>query len=124
MMSENNGAEVLSELVSLGWKTQDTYKSSEFLPLIDGAAVYAIFAYSHDAFSCDYFEPKLAYIGQSENLKSRIMGHEIVSELRSGGFFVAVYFLQQEVENLRKHEAELIFRYSPPFNTIGKKRGF
>lgn len=66
----------------------------------------------------------VSYVGQSQSLARRLRaGHEILYELRRD-HFVRQWFKCFPENLLRDTERELIKFYDPPFNIIGRRRGF
>lgn len=96
-------------LVSVGWKTPDTY-GNEFAPLENIPAVYLLWG------SRDFQEWVIGYAGMSTQLANRIASHSIRRKMGKSGFWVSCWFMPTPAGLLRQVEREIIFAFNPPWN--------
>lgn len=106
-------------LIADGWVTQDTY-SKEFAPLIDGPAVYLFLLHERE----EYRKAIVAYVGMSDRLRRRIATHNILPLLQKPGYWPMTWFRPVPRKLLRETEREYIRRFDPPWNIVGRVRGF
>jgi excinuclease UvrABC nuclease subunit len=110
-----------AELIASGWRTQDSYyKQYEMIP--DESGVYMITAITDRPYGTPTTEV-IAYIGMSKRLSSRHKAHPITKELYRQKYYCRVFFKRFPTEKIRVIERELIHKYNPPYNIIGKRRG-
>ena len=120
-MAEWVNADVVERrLIEGGWLTPDTYNDS-FAPLTSGPAVYLFALFSREAF---YESCVVAYVGMSTKLKQRLSQHEILDELDRPDWWVKRWFLPTRRESLMQEKRKLIAAYDPPWNIVGRKKGF
>jgi len=101
-----------------GWLSPDSY-SREFSEAEAAPAVYLFALYGDE----DLRSALVAYVGMSINLQQRWNGHDVLALVRQAGPFVKRWFRPTESALLRAVEADLITKYTPPWNTLGKPRG-
>ena len=106
-------------LVADGWRTPDTY-GNEFAPVPNSAGVYLFLHYSDELFHC----AKVAYVGMSIDVDRRWAGHEILRSLSKHGRWTQRWFKPARASDLRHVEASYIVKFNPPWNIIGRQRGF
>jgi excinuclease UvrABC nuclease subunit len=102
------------------WLTPNTYDHNFAEP--SGSGIYLLCQrkiwYDHSG----KVRFKILYVGMSKNLRLRIEGHSVLSELRESFEDVVVFFRNYPGE-LRKLERDFIQKFNPPYNIIGRKRG-
>ena len=98
-----------------GWKTPDTYTNS-YSQLPKKSGVYIFLRRDIDQKK----EDKILYVGMSISISKRIESHNIIPLIKD---FFQIWFKEYPKEQIREIERELIKKYNPPFNIIGRERG-
>jgi len=110
------------QLSEAGWQTPDTY-SGAYALIPDTSGVYLL-----ECFKYEDYEQKLigvCYVGQARSLLRRLSKHEILQKLRCEyEFYVRRWFRLVPIDKLREIERQFIKFYNPPFNILGRRRGF
>jgi len=109
---------IRDELLSGGWVSPDTY-ANHFSPIILGPAVYLFLIYPDRIFD----RALIGYVGMSKCLSQRLNGHEVYRKISDHGFWPCRWFMPTSAPDLRKVEADLIARFDPLYNTIGRPVG-
>jgi excinuclease UvrABC nuclease subunit len=104
-----------------GWRTPNSY-SHHYAPIPNGSGVY-ILGGSINKTYCEDKKEKVLYVGMSTILCNRIRGHSVIKEIEEINMYVRVFFKSYHSSIIRKEEGELIKKYNPPYNIIGKIRG-
>lgn len=115
-------AEFEGELAAAGWKSPDTYDNCFDEPG-RRAGVYVFTLYNPENVSRRYVKCLVAYVGMSTSIGPRWQGHEILRELNKPGYWVRRWFRVLNPNLLREVEADLICRFNPAWNVLGRKRG-
>lgn len=110
---------IKKELIADGWASPDTY-DNYFKPEIDGPAVYLFLLFNREE---RYSHGLVAYVGMSQNLRSRWETHNILPTLYVGDYWPQRWFKPVDVSELRSTERSYIERFDPPWNIVGRKRG-
>ena len=110
--------ELRKGLISDGWRTPDTY-CKQFADIDAFPAVYLFLSTIDDAFEKSF----VAYVGMSTNLRQRMAGHEVLSDLAGRGYHSMRWFKRISKADLRRVEASYIQKFCPPWNISGKPRG-
>ena len=116
-------ASMRNALVNDGWLTPNTYCNFFDVPG-DFPAVYLFSIRKSDEFiSPDFDKYLIAYVGMSTRLSERLSGHPVKRELRDANYYVMTWFKRIDAEKLRDVESELILKFDPPWNIVGRVRG-
>jgi hypothetical protein len=104
----------VDDVLGDGWRTPNTY-CHKFDVLGDFSAVYALVVYDEE------YNYKIAYIGMSTRIARRFFNHHALDVIqKSGAHYVQTWFKRVPKDQLRDQERELIRKYDPPLNLIGK----
>lgn len=122
-MADSKGLE--SVLLEQGWATSDTY-CNHFKPIPDAPGVYLFECLDFDNF---FKSLGIVYVGQAKRLVRRLefSAHEVLKEIYgddSRNWWIRRWFKEFPAEQLRTVERSYIEFYDPPFNIVGKRRGF
>lgn len=112
---------LISELIADGWKSPNTYRD-HYSQAPDAPGVYLFAAYNIITAAV-----RVAYIGQSRRLARRWSNHPIVPLITRDMHedeTIWRWFVRCDAALLREREAKLIQKYNPPYNIIGRPRGF
>lgn len=118
MAEFQNALHIKNDLLSDGWVSPDTY-AEYFSPITSGPAVYLFLIYPNHTFE----RALIGYVGMSKCLAQRLNGHEVYRKISDHGFWPSRWFIPTPAHDLRKVESEMIFRFDPPYNTIGRPIG-
>jgi excinuclease UvrABC nuclease subunit len=105
-----------------GWRTPCTYVSKHYASLPQSSGVY-IFLSSPIAelTSRDDRQRRVFYVGMARRLARRFQNHHVLVLLDD--YHTQIWFRSVPVAMLRQTERELIHKYNPPYNIIGRRRG-
>ena len=120
-MKERDPNRLTNILEDDGWRTEQTY-SKNFTQVPTSSGVYLVIAYEPGDL-CARGEASVLYAGMSTNLAKRKSGHAVISEIDATGRYPFFYFKEYPREEIRIIERNLIQKYNPPYNIIGKRRG-
>lgn len=110
----------VSDILGAGWKTPDTY-CNDFAVIGDFSAVYAIVLFDDDWLFKSGLRFKIAYIGMSKRLSRRFANHHALRMVKETERYYQTWFKHVHPDALRVEERNLIRKYDPPLNLIGKK---
>jgi hypothetical protein len=105
-------------LASHGWKSPDTY-CQYFEPEGEFSAVYLFAIFEPEQFD----RTLIAYVGMSRCLERRWSNHNILPELNASNYWPKRWFKRVPARSLRTVERDLIQKFDPPWNIIGRRRG-
>ena len=111
-----------SELEGAGWLSPDTYCRFFETPTNE-PAVYLFMLWDDETLGMRDARAFVAYVGQSTKLAQRWTGHPVYAEINGPGVWVQRWFMPTEKPLLRARERELIQRFDPPWNIVGRSRG-
>lgn len=84
------------------------------------SGIYCVYSCTHDAINKTVSLKKLIYIGQSDNVNSRLSNHEKLSDWgkhTSKGEVLCYSFAPVLQSSIDRCEAALIFKHKPPVNS-------
>ena len=117
-----NWYELQERLIKDGWKSPNTY-GGEFGVVPCSAGVY-LFTITDMSYSKPMkWGGLVAYVGMSKNLSKRVSAHPTKRKIDKLDLSLKVWFLPACADQIRDLERDLIRRFNPPWNLIGKKIG-
>lgn len=108
---------IVKELTDDGWKTPDTYLSSEFTPMPSAPGVY-LFLYK-ETVSEHGGDERVVYVGMSSNLRNRHLNHptrSIIAKMMAPTGHVQCWFKVIDAGLVAQAEIDLIQKYDPSLN--------
>lgn len=118
-------AKLKSALVADGWVTPNTYDRA-YVPCPEGPGVYLLLAVDRNFYDNGF----VAYVGMSMILTRRIgdscgdRRHSVIREIDSLNLWPQRWIKETEADQLRATERFYIEKFDPPFNIIGRRKGF
>ena len=121
-LTPENLEELEKQLIKEKWKSPDTY-NREFSPLPTESGVYLFTLIDLFDYKSNPRVGLVAYVGMSKNILKRISSHPTKRKIEKLNLYTKTWFLPYPEEETRNLERELIRRFNPPWNLIGKKIG-
>ena len=106
------------ELREDDWRTPDTY-CKDFAAIKDVPAVYMFLLVDN----CAFDKALVAYVGMSTRLNQRLIGHPVLAEIETPGYWSMRWFKPTPARSLRAVESSYITKFDPPWNIMGRPRG-
>lgn len=104
----------VADVLGPEWRTPQTY-CNRYATLGDFPAVYALVVFP------TWETYKIVYVGMSKRIGRRFHVHHAVREIQKKYEYYQVWFRHTDVDCLREAERDLIQKYDPPLNIIGKR---
>lgn len=114
--------ELSDELAAEGWKTPNSY-GGDFAVVPETSGVYLFALVDVGVSVSDHATGLVGYVGMSKNLLKRVSAHPTKRKIEKLGVYIRVYFLTAPADEIRDLERDLIRRFNPAWNLIGKKVG-
>jgi excinuclease UvrABC nuclease subunit len=114
--------EVAVSLAREGWQSPNAYSKS-FADLPRASGIYLFLVYPD--FNASAQPGIVGYVGKSINIKQRMTGHEMATQIRADlpEAYVQRWFKKVPKAELEAAEIQAIRRFDPPYNIQYRRRG-